>query len=135
MILERLVLASIRLRFVMIALLIGILGLGVVAARSLPIDAIPDVSTVQVSVLTEAPGLSPVEVECTVTLPIELALNGTPRLTELRSVSRLRRWGLSLKARCWAGMPTRQSSRPLSRWARSMARSPCSRRRCSLWVI
>ena len=56
--------------------------------RTLPIDAVPDVSTVQVSVLTDAPGLSPVEVERSLTFPLETALNGMPNLSELRSVSR-----------------------------------------------
>lgn len=78
----------IRVRLLMLVLLGALLGGGVWAARTLPIDAVPDLSTVQVSVLTEAPGLSPIEVERTVTFPIETALNGTPHLAELRSVSR-----------------------------------------------
>ena len=79
---------SIRFRALVLTALVVLFGAGIWAARTLPIDAIPDVSTVQVSVLTEAPGLSPVEVERTVTFPMEAALNGTPNLTELRSVSR-----------------------------------------------
>ena len=86
--LARIVEAVIRVRVVMLALLAALLGGGAWAAATLPIDAVPDLSTVQVSVLTEAPGLSPIEVERTVTFPIETALNGTPHLTELRSVSR-----------------------------------------------
>lgn len=68
-------------------LLVLLLG-GAFAASRLPVDAMPDVSTVQVVVLTEAPGLSPIEVERMVTAPLELAFNGLPRLSELRSVSR-----------------------------------------------
>ena len=79
---------SIRLRVMMVVLLAAVLAAGGWAAKTLPIDAVPDVSTVQVSVLTEAPGLSPVEVERTVTFPLEAALNGMPNLVELRSVSR-----------------------------------------------
>src|SRR3954470_3898852 len=79
---------SIRLKWVMLVLLIGLLAAGGFALRTLPIDAVPDVSTVQVSALTDAPGLSPVEVERSVTFPIEMALNGMPNLVELRSVSR-----------------------------------------------
>jgi cobalt-zinc-cadmium resistance protein CzcA len=60
----------------------------VFAARTLPIDAIPDISGIQVSVLTEAPGLSALEVERNVTFPMENALNGVPGMVELRSVSR-----------------------------------------------
>lgn len=70
------------------AALVLLLVAGGFAASTLPIDAMPDVSTVQVAVLTEAPGLSPIEVERMVTAPIELAFNGLPRLSELRSVSR-----------------------------------------------
>jgi cobalt-zinc-cadmium resistance protein CzcA len=86
--LSRLVQQSIRLKRLMAVLLVALIGLGVAAARSLPIDAVPDVSTIQVSVLTDAPGLSPIEVERAVTTPMELGLNGVPWLSELRSVSR-----------------------------------------------
>ncbi|MEO8797028.1 MAG: efflux RND transporter permease subunit, partial [Polyangiaceae bacterium] len=86
--LTKIIEASIRFRIMMQALLALVLIGGFFAARSLPIDAVPDVSTVQVSVLTEAPGLSPVEVERTVTFPMEAALNGAPGLVQLRSVSR-----------------------------------------------
>lgn len=86
--LSRIVLASIRFRTLMLALLVVLLGAGGVAAHRLPIDAMPDVSTIQVPVLTGASGLSAVEVERSVTIPIENALNGIPGSTELRSVSR-----------------------------------------------
>src|SRR6266498_77242 len=79
---------SIRLKGLMVVLLGALLAGGYFAARTLPIDAVPDVSTIQVSALTDAPGLSPVEVERSVTFPIEMALNGMPNLVELRSVSR-----------------------------------------------
>lgn len=90
--LGKLIVGSIRLRGPVLILLAMTLCAGLFAARSLPVDALPDVSTIQVSVLTSAPGLTPVEVERTVTMPIENALNGTPGATELRSVSR---YGLS----------------------------------------
>jgi len=86
--LASLVAFSIRSRFAMIALLVLLLIGGGAAVRYLPIDAVPDVSTVQLSVLTDCPGLSPIEVERAVTFPMEAALNGLPNLTELRSVSR-----------------------------------------------
>ena len=72
----------------MLVLLAVLLAGGVLAARTLPIDAIPDISGSQVSVLTEAPGLLALEVERNVTFPMENALNGVPGMTELRSVSR-----------------------------------------------
>src|SRR5690554_3861851 len=86
--LGKLVVASIRFRGPVLVLLGMLLVAGVFAARKLPIDAMPDVSTIQVSVLILASGLTPVEVERTVTMPIENALNGTPGTAELRSVSR-----------------------------------------------
>ncbi len=65
---------------------------GVVAARNLPIDAVPDVTNVQVQIITAAAALSPLEVEQYVTAPVERSLGGIPALTELRSTSR---YGLS----------------------------------------
>ncbi|HVH44014.1 MAG TPA: CusA/CzcA family heavy metal efflux RND transporter, partial [Labilithrix sp.] len=90
--LEQLVAVAIRSRKVVAGLLVIVLALGVVAARRLPIDALPDVSSIQVDILTKCGGLSPVEVERTVTVPIEKALNGLPRSAQLRSISR---FGLS----------------------------------------
>lgn len=86
--LSSLVFASIRARAAVITALGLFLLVGVWAARTLPIDALPDVSPVQASVLTSATGLSPVEVERTVTMPIENALNGVPGAVNQRSVSR-----------------------------------------------
>lgn len=86
--LGRLVATSIRYRGAVLGCLALLLASGIFAARHLPVDALPDVSTVQVIVLTTASGLTPVEVERTVTMPIENALNGTPGAEELRSVSR-----------------------------------------------
>jgi cobalt-zinc-cadmium resistance protein CzcA len=79
---------SIRARRVVIVALVVLIALGIQAFRTLPIDAMPDVSTIQVGVLTTAPGLSALEVERTVTMPVEVALNGTPGMEKLRSVSR-----------------------------------------------
>src|SRR6478752_5197813 len=86
--LEKIVLASIRLRKAVLGLLAVLLCAGLWAARTLPIDALPDVSTIQVSVLTTASGLTPLEIERTVTTPIENALNGVPGSVEIRSTSR-----------------------------------------------
>jgi cobalt-zinc-cadmium resistance protein CzcA len=86
--LSRIVELSIRWKRVMAVLLCALIAVGFGAARGLPIDAVPDVSVTQVSVLTDAPGFSPIEVERSVTTPIEMALNGVPWLAELRSVSR-----------------------------------------------
>jgi cobalt-zinc-cadmium resistance protein CzcA len=71
--------------------LLGVLLLvvaGVQSYRTLPVDAVPDVTNVQVQVLTSASGLSPVEVERQVTQPVELTMTGIPRVERIRSVSR-----------------------------------------------
>ncbi|MBI5495919.1 MAG: efflux RND transporter permease subunit [Deltaproteobacteria bacterium] len=62
--------------------------LGLDSARRLPIDAVPDVTNVQVAIITAAPALSPIEVEQYVTVPVERAMAGLPRLTQVRSVSK-----------------------------------------------
>jgi len=86
--LERIVVWSIERRAVALGLLGVLLAAGGWAAKTLPIDALPDLSTVQVTVLTTASGLDPETVESTVTTPLENALNGIPGVTELRSSSR-----------------------------------------------
>jgi cobalt-zinc-cadmium resistance protein CzcA len=58
------------------------------AAITLPVDAVPDITTIQVQVITSAPALSPVEVEQYVTVPVERAMAGIPRSTEVRSLSK-----------------------------------------------
>ena len=76
---------------VLILAALVVLGGGHALTR-LPIDAVPDVTNVQVQVLTKAPALGPAEMEQFVTYPIEAAMNGLPDLVEIRSVSR---YGLS----------------------------------------
>jgi len=61
---------------------------GVLAARSLPIDAFPDVSTPQVKVILKAPGMTPEEVETRITAPVEQAVLGLPKAKILRSSSK-----------------------------------------------
>jgi cobalt-zinc-cadmium resistance protein CzcA len=66
----------------------AILAVALASISSLSVDAVPDVTNVQVSVLTSAPGLSPLEVEQYLTFPIETAMNGVPNVAEIRSISR-----------------------------------------------
>ncbi|MEI6969993.1 MAG: CusA/CzcA family heavy metal efflux RND transporter [bacterium] len=61
---------------------------GILAWRTLPIDAFPDVTNVQVMVLTEAPGLASVDVEQRVTFPVELSVQGLPKVRQIRSMSK-----------------------------------------------
>ncbi len=79
---------SLRSRLIVMLAAVGLVVAGVRAFLALPIDAVPDITNVQVQVLTNAPGLSPLEVESLVTRPVELALTGLPGAETLRSVSR-----------------------------------------------
>lgn len=90
--LERLVELSVRNRFLVAFFVLLVGALGVRAMRNLPIDAVPDVTNVQVQVLTNAPSLGPQEIEQFITFPVETVMSGLPRLAEIRSVSR---FGLS----------------------------------------
>ncbi|OQW96144.1 MAG: metal transporter [Verrucomicrobia bacterium A1] len=63
-------------------------GAGLFAWKTLPVDAFPDVTNVQVMILTDAPGLAPLDVEQQVTAPIELAMQGLPGVTQVRSLSK-----------------------------------------------
>lgn len=89
---DRIVDFSVKNRFLVIfaVLLVGAIGLR--AMQKLPIDVVPDVTNVQVQVLTNAPSLGPAEVEQFITFPVETVMSGLPRLEEVRSVSR---FGLS----------------------------------------
>lgn len=75
-----------------LAAVLGMAGLGIYSYQKLPIDAVPDITNVQVQINTEAPGYSPVEVEQRVTFPIESVMAGLPNLDHTRSISR---YGLS----------------------------------------
>ncbi len=66
---------------------------GFYAATHLAVDAVPDVTNVQVQVMTTAPALGPLEVEQAVTIPVEAAMSGMPRVEEIRSISQ---FGLSV---------------------------------------
>jgi len=73
-------------------MVLAVSGLGIWNFTKLPIDAVPDITNVQVMINTEAAGFTPLEVEQRVTFPLETALSGLPGLTYTRSVSR---YGLS----------------------------------------
>jgi cobalt-zinc-cadmium resistance protein CzcA len=73
----------------MILLLAGALSVaGLWAFRTLPIDAFPDIASPQVSIIIKAPGLAPTEVESRITFPIEVEMQGLPRQTVLRSLTK-----------------------------------------------
>ena len=79
-------------RWLVLVATAGFAVLGVFSYQVLPIDAVPDITNVQVQINTEAPGYSPLEVEQRVTFPIEAVMSGLPKLDTTRSLSR---YGLS----------------------------------------
>lgn len=79
---------SLRQRILVIGLACLLSAAGFWSFQSIPIDAYPDVTNIQVQVLTEAPGLSPVEVERFITYPLELQMTGLPGLAQIRSLSK-----------------------------------------------
>jgi len=91
-VIDRLVEFSMKNRFLVIFSVLLVGAIGVRAMQKLPVDAVPDVTNVQVQVLTNAPSLGPAEVEQFITFPVETVMSGLPRLKEVRSVSR---FGLS----------------------------------------
>jgi cobalt-zinc-cadmium resistance protein CzcA len=90
--LERVVTFATTNRFLVIFAVLLTAAVGFRAAQNLPIDAVPDVTNVQVQILTTAPALGPIEVEQFITAPIENVMGGIPRLEEVRSLSK---FGLS----------------------------------------
>lgn len=85
---QRLVTLSLRYRFFTFASMLLVVVAGAWSLNHLSLDATPDLTPVQVQILTRSPALGPIEVEQFVTFPIEASLSGSPGLRELRSVSR-----------------------------------------------
>ncbi|HEX5133149.1 MAG TPA: CusA/CzcA family heavy metal efflux RND transporter [Candidatus Krumholzibacteria bacterium] len=90
--LERIIRESVRYRGAVVLLTIALAALGIYNFGRLPIDAVPDITNVQVQINTSAPGMSPLEVEKQVTTRVELAMGGIPGMDHMRSLSR---YGLS----------------------------------------
>ncbi|GBG03462.1 cation transporter [Azospira sp. I13] len=89
---ERIIRLAIENRWLVLLAVLGIAGLGIYNYQRLPIDAVPDITNVQVQINTSAPGYSPLEVEQRVTYPVETVMAGLPHLEQTRSMSR---YGLS----------------------------------------
>ena len=89
---ERIIRFAIEHRWLVIVAVLGMAGYGIYSYQQLPIDAVPDITNVQVQVNTSAPGYSPLETEQRVTYPLETVMAGLPNLEQTRSLSR---YGLS----------------------------------------
>lgn len=89
---EALIRFSIKQRLLVLLMVIFVAVGGLFGLQKLPIDAVPDITNVQVQILTAAPALAPLEVERQITFPIEISMSGLPGVSEIRSVSK---FGLS----------------------------------------
>jgi len=89
---ERIIRFSIEQRWLIMLAVFAMAALGIYNYQKLPIDAVPDITNVQVQINTAAPGYSPLETEQRVTFPIETVMSGLPHLQQTRSLSR---YGLS----------------------------------------
>src|SRR5574343_624138 len=89
---EKLIRFSIEQRWLVLLAVLAMAALGVFNYQKLPIDAVPDITNVQVQINTQAPGYSPLETEQRITYPIETVMAGLPNLEQTRSLSR---YGLS----------------------------------------
>ena len=90
--LERILRISIHQRGLILLAVLAMAALGIYNYQRLPIDAVPDITNIQVQINTPATGYSPIEAEQRVTFPIEMAMAGLPNLEYTRSISR---YGLS----------------------------------------
>jgi len=84
---------ALKQRLLILIATVILIGSGIWAMRQLPVDAFPDVTNVQVQILTQAGGMAPTEVEKLITFPIETTMGGLPQLEEVRSLSKI---GLSV---------------------------------------
>ncbi|MBI2353800.1 MAG: efflux RND transporter permease subunit [Deltaproteobacteria bacterium] len=91
--LDKILQFALRQRLLILLATAILIGSGLWAMKKLPVDAFPDVTNVQVQILTQAGGMAPTEVEKLVTFPIETTMGGLPRLHEVRSLSKI---GLSV---------------------------------------
>lgn len=89
---EKIIRLAIENRWLVLLIVLGIAGLGIYNYKRLPIEAVPDITNVQVQINTKAAGFSPLEVEQRITYPIETVMAGLPHLEQTRSLSR---YGLS----------------------------------------
>lgn len=89
---ERLLRFSITQRWLIMMIILGVIALGFYNLQRLSVDAVPDITNVQVQINTAAPGYSPLETEQLVTFPVELAMLGAPKLKDTWSISK---YGLS----------------------------------------
>jgi len=90
---DKIITFALQQRFLILVFTALFIGIGVYSAKKLPIDAFPDVTNIQVQIIAQAEGMAPTEVERLVSFPIEVTMTGLPKVTEVRSLSKI---GLSV---------------------------------------
>jgi len=90
---EKIISFTLRQKLLIMLAVLFILGAGIYSTLKLPIDAFPDVTNIQVELISVAQGRSPSEMEKFITYPIEMGMRGLPKLTQLRSISK---YGISV---------------------------------------
>ena len=91
--LEHIIALTLKHKSVVLLAVAAVVACGVYSLITLPIDAFPDVSNTQVEILSNAPGLSALEIERFVTFPIEMSMRGLPKIIQMRSITK---FGLSV---------------------------------------
>src|SRR6201992_1753487 len=84
---NRILASSLRQRFIVVLLTVVLIGAGARSLNRLPVDAYPDLSPPMVEIITQWPGHAAEEVERLITVPVEVGMNGVPRMTTERSIS------------------------------------------------
>lgn len=93
--LERIIVSTLQHKQLVLLAVAALVAFGIYSYATIPIDAFPDVSNTQVEILSNAPGLSALEIERFVTSPIEMAMRGLPDVVQMRSITK---FGLSVVA-------------------------------------
>jgi Cu/Ag efflux pump CusA len=124
---DRIIQWSIANRLLVVIISLGLLTYGTITALRAPVDVFPDLTAPTVTVVTEAHGLAPQEVETLVSFPIESAVNGSTGVRRVRSSSGI---GISI---VWVESSCASSSAPIVRcwYGCCPARGRASRSRCS----
>ena len=82
---EKIIALSLKKPLIIVLLLVSVIAAGVYQYRRLPTDAFPDISPVMVPIFAEAHGMAPEEIERLITFPIESAMNGLPKVKQIKS--------------------------------------------------
>src|SRR3972149_6397420 len=86
---DKIITYALQQRFLVLNFTLILIGLGLYSAKKLPIDDFLDVTNIKVKIITEADGMAPIEVEKLVSFPIKVTMTRLPKVTEVRSLSKI----------------------------------------------